>query len=463
MNILGSVFHARRPPTHPDHGKEARHLLRAILRECTYLPDAEARVEIKRQVLQTFRATERKAKGYYTLDFSEPAPPTRQIRSREDEVLKIQKWLNKGYKGLRQLQRANEGELRPLGKVLHYTYGRGGRRRHELLQPLLSADVVVADSRSLEEHLKNAPSTQEPQKWDLTTIPAPDVFGTPIYYRDVVQYPISDRYGRLKTLLQSQSRTKLPNINGRPIVKIRSEICEIPAKNIWGRSMPRRRAKNMVRKWYNLVLSRLLPPLPEHEWMHLQGKINGTIKWDGPPQRRARSLMKPDSLTTFDLERVIRLHDGSVEPRNSPERDHEGVSLDRGEIVDLKRLTTITRSRFADEMSNRWLASQAAKDEVMQDLLKDSIGVIRPLSKKLARDRGHRITHRFMKRLWAQIFAVCPMVTKDESSDHWKVVWGSQPKASKTIPPTDSFLPLFPAATTPSDPSERSEEAMAGS
>lgn len=460
MNSFSRPLHAGQSILRQDHGTEARHLLRAILRECTYLPDAEARIAIRKQVLHTFRATERKAKAFSSQNSSVSPSSKLSVQAREDEAQKIYNWLRKGYKGLRHLQRANEGELRPLAKVLHYTYGRGGRRRHELLRPVLAPDAVISNSTGLEELLRSSQANQEPAKWDLTTVPAPDVFDTPVIQGGNVEYRISAKYGRLKALLRSQSRTRLPDLNGRPNISIRSEVCKVPAKNIWGRSMPRRRAKNMVRKWYNVVLSRVLPPLPEHEWMHLRGKIDGTIKWEGSPQKRASPLMKPETLTTFDLEKFLRLIESPRMIQGPLRQDHVALPPIQTDNEDLRRVTSMMRSRFPNVLSSRWLASPKLRDETMQDILKDSIGAIRPLNKKLSKDRGHRITHRLMKRLWTQVFTVCPMLTKEEGSDDWKVIWGSGPKYLKAAPAMGAFLPLFSTATAPGSSSKSSEEEI---
>ena len=461
MNISTRLFHAARPAIHSDRSKEARHLLRAILRECTYLPDVDARVAIKQQVLHTFRSTQRKLPAFDELDVSESTPQNDSIPPRGDAERKISNWLNKGYKGLRFLQRANEGELRPLAKVLHYTYGRGGPRRHELLRPLLTPDAVIADSKSLEEHLKNIQDRQIPTMWTLATVPvpAPDVFDVPVLKGDVLEYQISNRYGKLKALLYSQSKSDLPEPPGRPIARIKSHLCKLPAKNTWGRSMPRKRVKNMVRDWYNLVISRLLPPLPEHEWNRLQEKINGTIKWDGAPQRRGRPIMKPKTLTTFDLEKLLRYVEASGTAQTPLEVAHTAFPRSLDECGDLTQITAVMRSRFRDDASIRWLASQTLRNDSMQDILKDSIGAIRQLNKALPRQRGHFITHRLMKRLWTQVFSISPMMSKSES-DQWKVTWGTVPTTYKTVPTQDSFLPLFPAAQIPNDNSGISENEI---
>jgi hypothetical protein len=280
-------------------------------------------------------------------------------------------------------------------------------------------------------------------KWDLTTVPAPDVFDTPVIKGDFVEYSVSDRYSKLKALLRSQVLTPPPDVVGRQSSRIRTAIYKMPAKNIWGRSMPRRRAKNLVRKWYAFLTNRLLPPLPEHEWMRLQGLINGSIKWEGPVPRRVRPLMKPEKLTTFDLEKLLRLTDqaGTLQTIN---KQANGVFTD---VLD--RVTT-SKGRSGSKMVNsiknspNWLASTDLIAESMQDLLKDSMGTIRPLNKFLSReDRGHRLTPRLMKRLWTRVFVLCPLLTKAEGDSGWTVTWGAAPKLYKEPASSDAFLSLF--------------------
>ena len=453
MNISTRLIHVGRSTIHQDRSKEARHLLRAILRECTYLPDVDARLAIKKQVLHTFRSTQRKLPAFYKLDVSASTIQNESTPELQEVERKISNWLNKGYKGLRFLQRANEGELRPLAKVLHYTYGRGGQRRHELLRSLLIPDGVISDSSALESHLRSIQDRQLPTKWTLTTVPvpAPDIFDIPVLKNDVLQYRVSDRYGKLQALIYSQSKSDLPEPAGRPISRIKSHLCTMPAKNTWGRSMPRKRVKNMVRKWYNTVFSRLLPPLPEYEWIRLQEKINGTIKWDGAPHRRARPVMKPETLTTFDLEKLLRYIENPQTMQTSLESAQTALPHISAQANDLTRITAVMRSRFHDEASIGWLASQRLRDESMQDLFLDSIGVTRPLNKALPKNRGHVITHRLMKRLWTQVFTISPMMTKLDESSKWEVTWGTAPKSYNTVPANDYFLPLFPPAQIPND------------
>lgn len=421
-----------------EHQREARSLFRAVLRECTYLPDARARTCLAETASWRFRNAQAAAR----LDLSVAADPNQTPQTRRNAAENLEQRICKGYKGLRALQRANEGELRPLSKVLFYTYGRAGRRKHQLFRALLLPDAVVSDSLSFEEYMKGLQESRQPMKWDLTTVPVPDIFDTPVIKGDFVEYSISDRYSKLKALVRSQVQTP-PEVPSRQSSRIRTAVYKMPSKNIWGRSMPRRRAKNLVRKWYSLLIKRVLPPLPEHEWMRLQGLINGSIKWEGPVPRRARSLMKPEKLTTFDLEKLLRLTDraGTLQTTNKQANDV---------ITGIPDKATTLKDRSSSQMislsnnSLNWLASSDLVSESLQDLLKDSMGTIRPLNKSLSgKDRGHRLTPRLMRRLWTRVFVLCPLLTKAEGESGWTVTWGAAPKVYNDPTSSNAFLPLF--------------------
>jgi len=87
---------------------ESRHLFRAILREATYLPDQQARIYVATHAAARFR------------EYSPGHKP--------DDVLKQRRHsqLDNARKSLSELRRANQGELKPLLKLLHLTYARIG-------------------------------------------------------------------------------------------------------------------------------------------------------------------------------------------------------------------------------------------------------------------------------------------------------------------------------------------------
>lgn len=93
-----------------------RSLFRATLRECSYLPDPIARDYMREHVVHRYRRS--------------------RISHRSDPDL-----ARSARHGLSVLQRANQGYQRPLEKVLFMSYGRTGKRRHELLAELMKPQV----------------------------------------------------------------------------------------------------------------------------------------------------------------------------------------------------------------------------------------------------------------------------------------------------------------------------------
>src|SRR5271163_3977922 len=106
------------PPTNP------LHLLRSLLRECTYLPDPRARSYMHNYVLWSYRTYLPKPAAW-----RKPIEFKRQVRL-----------LHRGRKWLSMLQRANKGYLKPLEKVLMMSYGRTGKRKRELMQKLMAPE-----------------------------------------------------------------------------------------------------------------------------------------------------------------------------------------------------------------------------------------------------------------------------------------------------------------------------------
>lgn len=221
---------------------EARHLFRAILRESTYLPDHQARLYIATHAVARFR------------DYTPKHKPDHVLIQRR----RLQ--LDDARKALSELRRANEGELKPLLKVLHLTYARIGKRRHEILRDFQykpPADVEVRP---------DTPPKLSPQHI---------------------------------ALLDSQRSAAPPNVV-RPL--LRSWSLKIPKTNSWERPLPKKRIAKIVRDWYADVLDRTVVPLPLSEWERLRDLALGKTKFKGPTPRRpmpasASSVPSPLELT----------------------------------------------------------------------------------------------------------------------------------------------------------------------
>ncbi|KAL9074899.1 MAG: hypothetical protein Q9161_002038 [Pseudevernia consocians] len=286
------------------------HVFRALLRQCTYLPDPAARQYLRGHVVSRFRDYHPRR----TLPFS-----SRRHKSAALVRQRLPSLLRAARRGLVFLRRANDGHTRHLGKILEMTYGRVGKRRHQLLKDLKIPDVPV-DQAAIEK--LSEPGNQ--------AVPHPS--------------------GQLMALVRAQARRRLTHFSrsNTPRPKL-----EIPAENIWGRPMPIKRVRNFKRRWYAETLDRIMPPLPEAEWDSLSMRASGQSPWEGPVARR-KWVGGPD--------------DG-------------GQSHLVGEHV---------RGNLRGSCSN-----------------------------------PHRITSRYMRRLWAKISAQCPLMKPNAArKSGWDVLWG---------------------------------------
>ncbi|EMF14904.1 uncharacterized protein SEPMUDRAFT_28678, partial [Sphaerulina musiva SO2202] len=205
---------------------------RSLLREASYLPDPNARLFIRAKVLGQTR------KNAF------------RIRQHRDNPTSVAEWtklaLQQANKALNQLRRANEGERSRLLRVLLMTYGRIGSRRYELLKPLYQTDRKV-DGASTENSSSGGGSLDGGD--DLPAL-TPEIYA----------------------LAKSQKQANPPTHtrkNPRHLEPI------IPATNNRMLPMPKKRIKNMHRKWYADFLNRLLPPLPTKEWQQLRDWSQG--------------------------------------------------------------------------------------------------------------------------------------------------------------------------------------------
>ncbi|KAF2093330.1 hypothetical protein NA57DRAFT_81260 [Rhizodiscina lignyota] len=349
----------------------ARHLLRALLRQATYLPDANARSWVHHHVLARYRA----------YPDSDPFLGPRRLAD----------LLKNGEYYLRVLERANDGELKPLLRVLEHTYGRTGKRRHDLMKPLLQEYVPNEAHNGQLEEPSGKPRT--PHK----------ALEPPQIQDGKLKFKMSDRYSMLKTLMTSQHARRESLRSDRDIKSLDLKMAE---KNLWNRPMPEKRRMNSAKKWWADLLGRILPPLPESEWVHLRDLVCGNVKWDGPRQRRI--VLDPSS-RRFSIRQVqdITTHIGT----HTSILEHDASFNDE----QAKEQSTLEASflRDPDYVENR-----------LGQFLEDGLNV-RSLNKKLpdAKDGPHSLTPRLMQRLWKSVLAQCPLVTWDARKSGWNVQW----------------------------------------
>lgn len=221
------------------------HLLRALLRECTYLPDPAARTFWHHHLLHRFRA-------YCPRETDAPwkKPKVKLVDTKRQTYLAYQ-----ARKTISLLARANAGHPKILDKVLAYTYGRLGRRRHELIAGLLLPDVPN-DHTAVARLADQSTGTTD----------------------DGIVQPTA----KLLALIKSQrAHRRFGSIKTPPAIPL-----EIPGLNSWGRPLPVKRVKNLKKRWYAKILETVLPPLPRQEWERLRDLALGDIPWPGPITRR---------------------------------------------------------------------------------------------------------------------------------------------------------------------------------
>lgn len=220
----------------PQSTPEWRSILRATLRECTYLPDPVARSYMHEYVISKYR--------------KKPLPVNASRRKKFLAARKARKWLS-------ILTRANEGYQKPLEKVLHNAYGRSGRLRKEYLRQL--HQEVPVDTNAVKE-----------------------LVDRPLNYGDGWQPPAI-----IAALIKSQMNNSLVQ-SRRVRSPLKSAEPKIPEQDSWGKPVSEVRRRNIRRKWYGKSMSALLPPLPKEHLATLDGLISGDLPWAPPKRRKAK-------------------------------------------------------------------------------------------------------------------------------------------------------------------------------
>ena len=237
------------------------HLLRALLRECAYLPDPAARVAVSDHIWARFRRYQRPIKR----------PTSTSTRNDPRSPARIRQAIKKARHYLSFLIRANYGDWRPLLKVLQFTYGRILDPRQALMRELLKPHAAV-NVRALQKQIRDPlASASNLEKWP-------------------------PRSPKLEALLASQSKHRLPGTTRPELRRLEPNI--LP--NIWHRPMPKRREKNARFAFHTELLRRVQPPLPDKEWCRLKDLVDGTTRWEGPVKRRSKptSMDRHHSLLT---------------------------------------------------------------------------------------------------------------------------------------------------------------------
>jgi hypothetical protein len=324
------------------HRISSRHVLRGILRECTYFPDQFAASWIRQHALMRFRTYEAKNRKY---------------GSDEEYTKRLETIRRKSRQGLYQMRRANEGDRKMLLKALSMAYGRVGKRRRELLSPLLPAGSLSGGSSEVSDEAEYnfsqaSPTATESATQSTTFTSIRDKQSSKGRVDGPVKTQVKEFVSglplELRTLVQSQISASPPTIARR---NPRRLGVEIPELNTWYQPMPAVRVKNQISKWYANLLDSVQPPLPKQEWFRLRDLALGNTRPEPPIPRRAQ-LTPPPSVLEM----------------------------------------TVTRGKLPAELFRK--------------------------------DHTHKMTSRFMRRLWADVFSQCPLMEYDSPTSKWKVTWG---------------------------------------
>ena len=248
------------------HAASPLHIFRALLRECTYLPDPNSRKFFHDYVVSRFRA-------YCPHPYRNSCQRFKQTKT---AIQLRPRLLKDAQKGLKSLCRANHGHPQHLSKVLAMTYGRIGPRRHELLRQLKVPHSPV-NFEALKDLLRQRSDPANQQ------VPHPSP--------------------QLLALLRSQmNRKETGYMRKLP----RQSEPEIPQMNAWGRPTPIKRVRNIKRRWYAKILSRIMPPLPETEWERLRKMALGENYFHQPIARRGSSGERGIGLETYKSKKKYR-------------------------------------------------------------------------------------------------------------------------------------------------------------
>ena len=178
-------------------------------------------------------------------------------KRREDDAVeeRLNRVMRRARQALYQIRRANEGERDMMLKVLLLAYGRTGRRRRELMRPLLpveqQADMleskVTADRDGTVRH--DTEPSEDRDKATASKVVAHSELNTNASASkagDDHRSQLPELTPQSRALAESQIRASPPDITRRNPRHLKPQV---PALNSWLRPMPQVRVKNMTKAW----------------------------------------------------------------------------------------------------------------------------------------------------------------------------------------------------------------------
>ncbi|GAM84652.1 hypothetical protein ANO11243_026510 [Dothideomycetidae sp. 11243] len=215
-----------------NHNTIVRSLLRALLREASYLPDRNARSWIPQHITRRFKDN--------SLDKDARHAPLLESRWEAQ--------LTQCRKTLLQLRTANIGDKNAIERVLHHTYARTGRRRRDLMAPLMKTQL---------------PFSQTPL--DEPTL-------SPL----------------VLALLQSQMKHHPPEAARKNPKTMSGLKPDTGAKTIWMKPKREKALRKQVGVSRGALLDMLQVPLPDSEFAFLRQVSMDRTQVEAVPRPRAR-------------------------------------------------------------------------------------------------------------------------------------------------------------------------------
>ncbi|KAH9210963.1 hypothetical protein DL95DRAFT_392909 [Leptodontidium sp. 2 PMI_412] len=365
LRLTPQVQH-RHPPS------EIISVYRGLLRAASYLPDSAARTYACERIKSRFRASREKSgkkPRWNTVEAEE---------KKEPRDFTIQR-LRKARVTRNLLEKAGNGDLEALKKVLLATYGREGERKRWLLKDLLRPDEEALPKNASElQQLIDNPGGAKSEKFVLD----PKVF----YF------------------IRSQQEHQPVEVHKD---KIRHLKAKIPEENIWGRPMPLKLKSSIQKKWWADVLEKILPPIPRSEWERLRDLATGVIPLEAQPARR--TPVQPNGWSEEKTKEPLQLLQALLKPA-----EFHGLDLDNP-----PKVLAVTKKEGSRAKEKSLKADQDKAQKLTQlDQLNP------PITSTAVEDP--EIRNRSLRRLYASIWSMTPTMIYDEVSKKWSVEWGGQ-------------------------------------
>jgi len=413
------------------HRLSSRHVLRGILRECTYFPDEFAASWIRQYALMRFRTYEAKNRKYVT---------------KEDYTKRLETVRRKSRQGLYQMRRANEGDRKMLLKALSMAYGRIGKRRRELLSPLLpansSSEVEVASSDGLLGDAEYDPSQASPMarqsatqsvghdrrrgeglettaKWnDQLMQPQQETeIENERFEHDVQQHRIERAMRQAKREKQTDVLDMLTHIGGG---FLDSDTPTSVEDSLDGAALAPSRDKRSSKGHADVAVKTQVKEFVSGLPLELRTLVQSQITASPPTiaRRNPRRLGVeiPELNTWYKPMPAVRVKNrlskwyasllSTVQP---PLPEREWFRL---------RDLALGNTRAEPPIPRR------AQLTTPPSVLEMTVTRGKLPTELFRKDHAHKITPRFMRRLWADVFSQCPLMEYDAPTSGWKVTWG---------------------------------------